>query len=250
MVLEKIIKPEWVDSQPLYALPFGFAVAIIAISVSIFIFPDDASIAGILFATVASVAFLSQILDIEERGTNFWKRSEKMAIIYALFFVGVAAAYALWFKVVPAGLQDFFFSKQLAALGRPSASWLGNFIGSPQFLGILANNLKVMAITLILSLIYGAGALIVITWNASVLGVFVAGFDKFRNFFAYVPHTALEFLGFFFGAMAGGLISIAIDEESAGSQRFDQTLMDAVKFFLIAIGLIVLAAFIETSVLY
>jgi uncharacterized membrane protein SpoIIM required for sporulation len=99
---------------------------------------------------------------------------------------------------------------------------------------ILLNNLKVLFLVLLLSFIYGMGSVLIITWNASVLGVFVGSFGKFVNFLSFIPHTALEFIGFFFGAMAGGLLSMAFDESRTKfrSNKFYQAINDASALFL------------------
>jgi uncharacterized membrane protein SpoIIM required for sporulation len=80
-----------------------------------------------------------------------------------------------------------------------------------------------------------------------VLGVFVGSFGKFVNFLSFIPHTALEFIGFFFGAMAGGLLSMAFDESRTKfrSNKFYQAINDASALFLLAIVIIAIAALVE-----
>jgi uncharacterized membrane protein SpoIIM required for sporulation len=252
MVIESLIKPEWVAKNPLYAFYLGVVLAFIGTSIGLFIFPDQASFAGLLFITIAAVPFLSKVVDFEEtrKGifhANFWVRNRKIALIYGLFFFGVALTYFIWFKILPLASAEFFFNRQIVALTRPTILGFFSQAQLNQYMPILLNNLKVLFLVLILSIIYGMGSVLIITWNASVLGVFVASFGRFVDFLSFVPHTAMEFTGFFFGAMAGGLISMAFDESKTkiGSQKFYRAINDASLLFLLAVVIIALAALVE-----
>jgi hypothetical protein len=57
----------------------------------------------------------------------------------------------------------------------------------------------------------------------------------------------MEFLGFFFGAMSGGLLSMAFDESRTEfkSKKFYQAINDASLLFILAVIIIALAAFVE-----
>jgi uncharacterized membrane protein SpoIIM required for sporulation len=87
----------------------------------------------------------------------------------------------------------------------------------------------------------------VITWNASVLGIFMGSFGKLSNAASFIPHASMEFLGFFFGAMSGGLLSMAFDESRTEfkSKKFYQAINDASLLFILAVIIIALAAFVE-----
>lgn len=252
MVLESLIKPDWIDRNPFYAFFLGLTLAFIGTSIGLFIFPEQASFAGLLFITIAGVPFLQKIIDFEERKPgvfheDFWMRNRKIAIIYGLFFFGVALAYFIWFKVIPLASAQFFFNRQIVALTQPTT--LGFFAQQQlgQFLPILLNNLKVLFIVMILSLIYGMGSVLVITWNASVLGVFIASFGRFTDAAGFLPHASMEFLGFFFGAMAGSLISMAFDEDRTTfrSEKFYKAIDDAALLFILATLIIAAAALVE-----
>ncbi|MGB9675335.1 MAG: stage II sporulation protein M [Candidatus Nanoarchaeia archaeon] len=255
MVIETLIKPTWVFKNPFYAFYLGITLAFIGTSIGLFIFPDQASFAGLLFITIAAVPFLQKVVDYElERGKPakaFWRRNKKIALIYGLFFFGVALTYFIWFKVLPPQAALFFFNRQIVALTQPTM--LGFFTQTQlsQFSSILLNNLKILTLVLILSFIYGMGSILIITWNASVLGVFVGSFGKFVSFLAFVPHTALEFVGFFFGAMAGGLLNMAFDESKTklGREKFYMAINDAALLFLLATIIIIAAAAIEIRLL-
>jgi uncharacterized membrane protein SpoIIM required for sporulation len=252
MVLESIIRPAWIDKNPFYAFFLGITLAFIGTSIGLFIFPEQASFAGLMFITIAAIPYLQKVIDFEEikKGVwheDFWKRNRKIAIIYALFFFGVAIAYFIWFKVIPLTSAQFFFNRQITALTHPTT--LGFFAQAQlnQFIPIVMNNLKVLFLVMILSLIYGMGSVLIITWNASVLGVFIGSFGKFTDAIGFFPHASMEFLGFFFGAMAGSLISMAFDEDRTEfkSDRFYRAINDAALLFILAVVIIIAAALVE-----
>ena len=260
MVVENLIKPQWVVKDPLYALYLGITLSFIGTSIGLFIFPEDASLAGILFTTLAGATFLLKVLDYveESKGVwhkNFFVRNKNIALTYALFFVGITISYLIWYLILPPAASRIFFSKQIAVISSPIAS-LAGFVGlfkgagSATFALIVANNLKLVLVCLVLSLVYGAGAVLIITWNASVLGIFLGSLGRFTTALTFLPHTALEFIGFFLAAMAGGLLSLAFvpDKVKIGSEKFNRVLKDAAILFIIAVAVIIIAALIEVYI--
>lgn len=252
MVLESLIKPNWIDKNPFYAFFLGITLAFIGTSIGLFIFPEQASFAGLLFITIAAVPFLQKIVDFEEirEGKfheSFWKRNRKIAIIYALFFFGIALTYFIWFKILPLASAQFFFNRQITALTQPTILGFFSQAQVGQFFPIVLNNLKVLFIILVLSFIYGMGSVLVITWNASVLGIFMGSFGRFTDAASFIPHASMEFLGFFFAAMAGGLLSMAFDTDRTKykSDKFYRAINDAALLFILAAVIIVAAALIE-----
>jgi len=248
VVVENIIKPEWVWREPLYAAFLGFCLSMIGTSVGLFVFTEDASLAGVLFTTIAGVAFLNRLI-IAVPGNSFWERNKKLIHIYALFFLGVTISYVFWYVILPQAASQFFFEKQIRVLTQPFAA--SAFFSFPQatFIGIISNNLKITMFVLILSLIYGSGAVMIITWNASVLGVFIASFGKFTTFLAFVPHTSLEFLAFFFAAVAGTLLAITFDKVRLGSADWNRIVSDASYLFIAAVIFILLGGVIESALI-
>jgi len=250
VVVESLIKPEWVAKNPVYSLYLGITLAFIGTSIGLFVFPDQASFAGLLFITIAAVPFLQKVVDFEtEAGQiiqNFWKRNRKTALIYGLFFLGVTLTYLIWSIILPKAAAAFFFDRQIVALSQPTV--LGFFSQAAQtFFAILINNLKVLALVLLLSFIYGMGSILVIAWNASVLGVFIGSFGSYIGFAEFIPHTSLEFTGFFFAGMAGGLLSMAFDHNRTefGSDKFYQAIEDSSALFILGVILIAAAALVE-----
>jgi len=92
------------------------------------------------------------------------------------------------------------------------------------------NAFFVMVPVLVFSFIYGAGAVFLIGWNASVLGVLIgkdivgyaathggptALYIASCRMLGLFPHGLFESLGYFAGAISGGIIGVAISKKRA-----------------------------------
>ena len=205
-----------------------------------------------MFTAIASVPFLRKILDIEEVAEEHARtlkglilRNKKIIEIFGGFFFGIVLSYTLIGFMLPAGLKQMLFSTQLKVLGQPVAGFLGQFVGGPLFGSILSNNLKVLVLVMVLSLLYGAGAVLIITWNASVLGVFINSFNKVREFIPFIPHTILEFVAFFLAAIAGGLVSVGFEKSEVGKKKFNRVLLDSAILFACAVVILIVASIVE-----
>jgi len=249
MVLEKIISVEKVESNFFYGILFGALISVIGIVIGANIFTSNPSMAALFFIVIGSVPFFRKMLFLEEaqmeRDTfgQLLNDYRKIITVFLSFYIGVALTYFLLtiFPVPFIGSPEVLFESQL----RVFSGFSGNFLNPDAFLLILANNWGVVALTLILSLLYGAGSVLVLSWNASTLGVFFATIGA--SAFTYIPHASLEFFGFFSAAVAGGLISAAIEKHEFGTPGFARILKDVAFLTLIAIILITIGAFIEAS---
>lgn len=128
---------------------------------------------------------------------------------------------------------------------------------------IFFNNIGVLALVFLTSFIFGAGGIFIITWNASIVGVFIGdAVRRTTNFiagdkvFAYlietprvlsglILHGFFEFSGFFCGAIAGGILSVALVKHKIKSKHFRVILLDSMKLMLLSVLLIVIGAIIE-----
>jgi len=247
MVIEYLIRPKWVIENPAFAFILGICFAFIGTSIGWFIFPETASLAGLLFTTIAATPFLEKVINTVDADT-FWERNGKIAAIYGLFFLGIVACYFIWYMILPQQAITLFFDKQIAVFRQPISSIIGFFSQTQNTaVSIISNNLRLVIFAVVLSFIYGVGATILITWNASVLGIFLASLGKFTTILTFVPHASMEFIAYFFAAIAGGLLSVAVNEDKIDfrSDRFYRTLNDAALLFILSVVIIVAAGFVE-----
>ncbi|MFT4867923.1 MAG: putative membrane protein SpoIIM required for sporulation, partial [Candidatus Nanohaloarchaea archaeon] len=116
--------------------------------------------------------------------------------------------------------------------------------------------LLVFTVILIVSALVSSSGAFILTWNASVLGVFMGilarnlegmqvltGNGSVPTPLAYIPHATLEMAGFIVAGITGSLISAAIYREHFTRE----TWIDYMKMVGIGVGLVVIAAFMETA---
>jgi uncharacterized membrane protein SpoIIM required for sporulation len=261
-MLENILKPDWLEKTPRYAFLIGFVYSIIAILAAYWIFPKSQGIASIAFLSLLLVPSLAKILSIEEiQDTKSKKFSIKKIFqdhndvlqVYFMLFLGIFLAYALFSLQFPNLLVQGVFSNQLKIIGIN----VGQAVGGFNFWSILTNNLKIFIIFLVLSLVFGAGSILFLAWNASVWGVvfgymathYVNAFDTFvSTFLKVMPHMFLEAGAYFFAIVAGGIMSQAVLRESIGSKKFNYVMKDGFVFLTVGALLLFLGAFIEVYV--
>jgi len=126
-----------------------------------------------------------------------------------------------------------------------------------QFFGIFTSNLGVALIFFILSFFYGAGAIFLIVWNASIFSTFIAfsvqNLSKgLNNALGLLGAFSLYFIpevgGFLLAGIAGGVISKAVITEHWFSKPFQNVIRDATILLLLAIVLLIIAALLESFV--
>ena len=138
------------------------------------------------------------------------------------------------------------------------------------FSKILFNNIKVLSFAVLFAFVYGAGAIFILTWNASVIGTAIGsfirsnlsqyagllGFEKFSSYFnvvsigllRYILHGIPEILAYFYGGLAGGIISVAIIKKHYKDEKFSHILFDISELLIISISFLLVAAFIEVYI--
>ncbi len=262
-MLQNILRPDWLERKPRYAFAIGFVYSIIAIITAYFVFPKSQGIASLAFLSVLLVPSLNNILAIEEKQDSASKKFSVKKIfidhadvlqIYLLLFLGIFLAYAMLSIKFPNLLVQGVFDSQLRIIGAN----IGNAVNPGiDFFSIFLNNMKIMFIFLILSLIFGAGSVLFLAWNASAWGVifaYIAGFSGnpfdsfFQTFLKVMPHMLLEAGGYFFAIVAGGLMAQAVLRESIGSKKFDYVMKDGFVFLTVSVLLLIIGALVEVLV--
>ena len=133
------------------------------------------------------------------------------------------------------------------------------------FRKIFLNNIRILGLCVLFSFIFGSGAIFILTWNASVLGVAVgnairlgvAGGGGAATYFGavsfalirYMMHGIPEIAAYFLGGLAGAVIGFTILEYKIGlgklSDKLGGSLKDAVSLVLLGVVLLLIAALIE-----
>jgi len=132
-----------------------------------------------------------------------------------------------------------------------------------QFIKIIQNNLGVLIITLLISVIFGFGAIFIIGWNASVWGIAfaqralewmpIAEASPLRYFIfimiAVLPHTIAEAMAYLTAAISGAIASQGLTKEKIFDDRFFHLTNQALIILIVSILILLLAAFLEVYAL-
>ncbi len=219
------------------------------------------SLFAIMLALIPLVQMTSFMIEKEERilersyHSSFLKRHEYFILGYFGILVGIVIAYLVSYFIFPQKL----FLEQIKAISEIKTEVLqatANAINKDAFFGyIFINNLKVLMLAFFLALIYGAGAIYVISWNASIVGVFIAQkLSQGRTFqekisllakssLGILPHGIPEFLAYFMASLSGSLIALVLLLPK--EKNNDKLLIDAVLLLVFSIVTLFIAAIIE-----
>jgi uncharacterized membrane protein SpoIIM required for sporulation len=264
-MLESLLSLKELYKRPYIMLPWAFIMASIGTLVAIQVaFPvqvssacfDTTGLFAVLFTVIPSVYFITLMIKRDEligeslarehRKDDMWARHGREILILVFFFLGLTLAFAFWSFT----LHDTAFDIQLQKIGQIRGTGAVTGAELSQFNRILFNNLNVMVFSFIFSLIFGAGAVFIIVWNASILGVFVGArlsqyaWDIPYHTGVFLPHGIPEIVGYLFAGLAGGIMSAAVIR-GKGLDTMKVVLRDALLLMAFAIFSVLCGAAIE-----
>ena len=209
----------------------------------------------VLFTVIPSVSFVTMLLKREEKmeetfvkkhySKAFWQRHEKDLMIMLFYFAGLTLAFAMWAFFLPGE----FFQVQTQKINEIQGVTGAASYKYYTFTQIMNNNLQVMFFAFLFSLVFGAGAIFIIAWNASILGVYIG---QLANSvweipvvsLSFIPHGLLEIGAYLIAGIAGGLMSAMLIRKNTTHIK-EVVAFDCLKLLIIAVILIVIAAGIE-----
>ncbi len=268
MVFESLFDAKEIRSRPWLMVPLGIIYSSIGILVSLLVFPSSPSISAVFFSTIAAIPLLVRALKIEEE-EDFSKKEypligNHMDVLGILFFLflGLLLSYTAWGLMLPSSLNNKVFSSQVETIKSISSnvSIEGSFTRQEFVQIILLNNFKVLFLCLLFSLIYGSGAIFIITWNASVLATAISRTiqESLKSlsyleavplgFGQYLLHGIPEVTAYFIGGIAGGIISAAVIRHGFNSKKFREVLLDSIDLIILASVILIISAFIEAYI--
>ena len=278
MVLESLLNPLKAEKRPWEMFFLGFVYSSIAILLSLWIFRDQASLIMVFLTVMACVPIvyntmkLEESKDLEISKESTLLREHNKAIIFLMFlFFGITLSFVAWYIFLPSDTLNLVFDKQTATIQSINNQVSGNaYQQFSTFTRIFLNNIKVLAFATLFAFIYGAGAIFILTWNASVIGTAIGnfirsnlsqyagllGFEKFASYFnvvsigllRYILHGIPEILAYFYGGLAGGIISVAIIKKHYKDERFSHIVFDISELLVIALAFLLVAALIEVYI--
>ncbi len=278
MVFEQIFGDKWLEKKVGLTFLLGFIYAELGIISALLIFPEDPSLISIGFISILILPSLNSLLSMEMNQDMREKRfSLKLLFqdhidileVYAFLFLGILFAFSLFAILLPNQVTERVFHTQLSIYFDNIGHAIGQAFGgqsdacvtrSCEFFSILFNNIKVILVCFIFSLVYGAGSILFLTWNASVWGTIFGYVTKRSALVSYnlmyfgktmvavFPHMITEAMSYFMAVFAGGIISKAVIRERFDSRRFNHVVVDGLIIFGLAIILLVIAAYLEVYV--
>jgi len=283
-MLESLINPARLEKGEWKMFFIGILYASLSLLLVKWFFAKDVVLAqhlGILvvtFCVIFSLPFMYYIILKEEAEDeevfgfwSVWKVHKDAIYAFMWLFLGFVVAFSFWHIVLqdpllfnaqietycrinnPSNIDDCF-QRYVAEQTASFAGSTGSAINSWKFLSILENNIYVMIFTLILSLIFGAGAIFVLAWNASVISVAVGIFGQYQikeipiGIFRYMIHGFPEIAAYFITALAGGIFGVGFLRNGFRSRKFLRVLENVVLLLFIAIIILVIAALMEVYI--
>lgn len=276
MVLESLITPTNAERKPKEVFLYGLLTASIAIILSLWIFKEQATLVMVFLTVTACVPFMYMTIKYEE-GKDLIISKEKALIkehgkaikAFVYLFMGFVVAYSLWFIFLPSDITSSLFNVQLTTINQINSKISGDVIQPTMtsavnqgiFLQIFANNIKVLIFCIIFAFFYGAGAIFILTWNASVIAAAIGTFVRSRmtsiahyfvlypvSLLRYMTHGIFEIMAYFIAGLGGGIISIAVINHQLGTKKFLRVLVDSLDLIIISVVILVIAALIEVYV--
>lgn len=284
MVFELITSSSRLRHTPLLMFFEAIFITFLSVFLAMFIFPNNyTSIATLAFLTIGAVPLFNKLYSRDSYLFNynkpFFQRHKKLMLLLLFFFLGVLVALILAYLILPSGIRTNVFSSQLSELGtidQIRTSITGQLTGPANtgvsykglFSLIFKNNLMVVLSAALLSFFYGAGAIFLIGWNASILatviakdvaislsgasGLGISGFftgivNAALNFLGFIPHGLPEVLAYLIASFAGALLARDLLKGIFSTEFRWMAIKDIVLMFFFAILLLLLSALLEAS---
>ena len=285
-MFETILSPKKAERRPWELFFVGLFYASFAMLLANFmflnsqVFSNYLGILTILFTVMLSLPFIYFTIKFEEekdiliREEKFLiKEHGKALLAFVYLFLGFVVAFSIAYIILPQNIvnQNFYMQvKQYCAINMPGniegcvteylsvvtgeASGITTSGSWSRVMAIFENNIYVMIFCILFSLVFGAGAIFILTWNASVIAAAIGIFSESSlanlpaAFMRYMFHGLPEIAAYFYAALAGGIVSIAVIRHHFKGKRFWHILQDSVDMTILAVVVLFVAALIEVFI--
>lgn len=268
MVFESLINPIKAEKHPWELLFIGMIYSSVAVILSLFIFPEYASLVMIFLTVLAAGPLmfgaikLEEKKDIELKHERFLVKEHARALSFFMFlFLGFIISFSLWNIFLPEELSSELFKIQSNEIHKINNNAItGDAVSNMKVFGnIFFNNIYVMLFSLLFAFFYGIGAIFILTWNATIIGAavgeFVSGFIGSSYLVSipvalsrYLLHGIPEMFAYFLAGLAGSIISVAVIRHDFGTGKFKHILIDSLDMIFLAVIIIFFAALLEVFV--
>lgn len=279
MVLEAFLPPEQARRYPLAIVLLSFIFASIGVFATLYLSrgsPESLGLLLIALVALPSVPWVMRLIEYEESGLESKKlygsatlaRHWPIIVVLSMFFLGLVLGFVFWYLSLPGDQGTKLFAAQVNELRAISGSLVGagyavQYSAAQAFEVIFMHNLEVLGLVLAFSVLYGAGAVFVLIWNASVISVFLGNLARKyvlqqpgeyalltalgTGFLGLLPHGTFELLSYTTGALAGGILSASIARKSYRLPSFPLVVHDVAKLAAWAVVFLAIGAAIESQ---
>lgn len=277
-MLEMLINPKKAERKPWELFFVGAFYAALSVLLVNKLFGQDmvlSKYSGILivtFTVMFSIPFIYYTIRLEEKkitpkfGSISLLKEHKRAILAFMFlFLGFVIAFSLAYMFMPSNENFRAQIETFCLINRPSnynqcieqygiketTSPTGFATNKERLFLIFTNNMYVLIFTLVFSLIFGAGVIFVLAWNASVIAAAIGIFTQSKISYLplalarYMIHGLPEIASYFIVALAGGLVSVAVIRHEFGTEKFWEVLQDSLNLVIISVVILFAAALME-----
>lgn len=277
-MLESMINPKRAEKGPWKMFFIGLLYASLSLILVHFLFKGDSVMSKfsglivVLFCVMFSFPFMFFIIRQEEQedeeisgAFSVWKTHSDAIYAFLWLFLGFIIAFAFWNVILqdpkllnaqietycsinsPGSIEDCVARYSFTT--KTISSGVSNNVA--RFVSIIGNNFGVMILTLIFSLIFGAGAIFVLAWNASVISAAIGIFTKYTiheipiGLVRYMIHGFPEIAAYFMTALAGGMFGVGVIRHGLADKKFVRVLTHVGILLGIALFTLIVAAVIE-----
>ena len=278
-MLESLINPKRAEKGPWKMFFVGLIYASLSLLLVHWFFAGDPSLSAysgiivVTFCVMFSLPFMYYLIKREEKKDeeiegffDVWRVHSDAIYAFMWLFLGLLVAFSFWNIVLQ---NPLLFNAQLetyCAINSPSniencvqeysfvketSILTGAATKQTRLLSIIENNVYVMIFTLIFSLIFGAGAIFILAWNASVISAAIGIFSKYqltdipKGLLRYMIHGFPEIAAYFITALAGGIFGVGILRNGFQNKKFLRVVENVITLLFISIIILIIAALIE-----
>lgn len=263
-MLDLLFNPQRAERHPFEIMFIGLFYSSISVVLGMWIFHPSVSLA-IVFLTVLSCLYVVQgAIKMEEKKERNWNserwmlnQHKSIALLMLALFVGFVISFSIWSFFLPPESAGTVFEMQSHSVDQIKAITGKATDSTATFSTILTNNLNVILISLIFALFYGAGAIYILVWNASVMGFVIGsiaresfGLLAFPVLFAkFFLHGIPEMLAYIVAAIAGGILYFAfIRGDLIKKDRVKRIVIDVASLMIISVVLLIISALLEVYI--
>ena len=281
-MLEMIINPKESSKGPWKMFFVGLVYSTLSLLLVNWFFAGDpvlSKFSGIIvvtFCVMFTLPFMYFLIRQEEKEDEevssfwgVWKVHKDAIYSFMWLFLGFVVAFSFWYIVLQ---NPVLFNAQIetyCVINNPGTELnecvaeytftspvqtTGAVTNQIRFLSILENNVYVMIFTLIFSLLFGAGAIFILAWNASVIAGAISIFTQSQlmdipsGLIRYMIHGFPEITAYFITALAGGIFGVGAIRHGIKDKRFIKVIQNVVFMLALAIIILIIAALIEVYV--